>query len=122
MSAVTRNLLVVVAVALLSFTAFGLSAAQSPDGRQRLAILKALKVKGVVGENNKGLLEFRGAPAAQDVVNAENADRQQDYQQIAKSTKVAVADVGKRRAVQLAKDAPAGTWVQQPDGGWDKKK
>jgi len=121
MSVATRNLLAAVAVALLSLTAFGLSAAQGPDGRQRLAILKALKAKGVIGENNKGFLEFRGAPSAEGVVKAENADRQQDYQQIAKRTNTAVATVGQRRAVQLAEDAPAGTWIQKADGSWEKK-
>lgn len=95
--------------------------AETIPTQRRLAIIKALKMKGVVGENNRGLLEFRGTRQAEDVVDQENAERVKTYKKIAKNQKVAWEKVGEQRAAQLAKDAPAGTWLQNPDGQWRRK-
>ncbi|OGV36910.1 MAG: hypothetical protein A2X48_15910 [Lentisphaerae bacterium GWF2_49_21] len=92
------------------------------DSKQRLAIIKGLKIKGIVGENNKGLLEFRTADkSAAAVVDEENAERTKAYSEIAKKTKVEVADVGAQRAAQIAKEESAGVWLQDAEGKWKKK-
>ena len=88
---------------------------------ERLAIIKALKSKGIVGENNAGYLEFKGQEQAQDVVNEENDIRKQAYQKIASDTKVSIEKIGNQRAAQLAAESPAGAWIQSPDGQWKKK-
>ncbi|MGD9281988.1 MAG: DUF1318 domain-containing protein, partial [Desulfobacterales bacterium] len=44
--------------------------------KQRLPVIKELKTKGIVGENNAGYLDFIGAKRENaDVVAAENKDR-----------------------------------------------
>ena len=89
----------------------------------RLPEIKALKDKGLVGENNKGLLEFVGQQKEkQDVVTAENQDRQKVYQAIAKQQGTTAELVGKHRAVQIAAKAQPGTWLQDANGKWYKKK
>ena len=41
--------------------------------KDRLPVINALKAEGIIGENNKGYLEFIGGnKAKEDVVNAEN--------------------------------------------------
>jgi len=88
---------------------------------QRLAIIKALKMEGIVGENNKGLLEFRGPVKAKEIVDEENSIRLKAYKAVAEKNNVSVQDVGAQRAVQLASESPSGTWIQLPDGRWVKK-
>lgn len=92
------------------------------DSKQRLAIIKGLKIKGTVGENNKGLLEFKtGDKSAAAVVNEENAERSKTYADVAKKTGVSAEDVGEQRAVQIAKEESAGVWIQDAKGAWSKK-
>lgn len=90
---------------------------------QRLSDVNAIKNKGVAGENNRGYLEARGAPAPADqqVMQAENADRRQVYAAIAAETGSSADEVGRQRAVQLAGLARPGQWVQGADGSWRKK-
>ena len=87
----------------------------------RLPVIKELKAKGVVGENNKGYLEFVGAPAKENVVQDENNDRKEVYVAIAAKQGVTVDVVGKRRAEQIADKAVPGEWLQNPSGNWYKK-
>ncbi|MBI5307343.1 MAG: YdbL family protein [Planctomycetes bacterium] len=87
----------------------------------RLPAIKELKAKGVVGENNKGYLEFRGAPAKENVVQDENNDRKEVYATIAAKQGVTADVVGKRRAEQIADKAAPGEWLQNPSGNWYKK-
>lgn len=88
----------------------------------RLPDIKELKAKGVVGENNKGYLEFVGAPTKENVVQDENNDRKEAYTAIAAQQGVTVEAVGKRRAEQIADKAVPGEWLQNPSGTWYKKK
>ena len=89
----------------------------------RLPEIKALKAKGLVGENNKGYLEFVGQKKEkQEIVTAENQDRQKVYKAIAKQQETTVELVGKHRAVQIAAKAQPGTWLQDANGKWYKKK
>ena len=74
---------------------------------ERKPILDELKDRGIIGENNKDFVVFRiPFKENRNVVNGENAD---------------VNIVGRRRAVQIAKIAPAGHWLQDEDGRWYRK-
>jgi uncharacterized protein YdbL (DUF1318 family) len=88
----------------------------------RLSVIKALKGKGIVGENNKGYLEFVGKKKEKaDVVTAENKDRKLVYKAIAKQQGTTAAVVGKHRAVQIANKAQLGEWLQDAKGKWYQK-
>ncbi len=87
----------------------------------RIPALTSLKNSGVIGENNKGLLEFRGAAVKAELITAENADRQQVYAIIAQKQGVSPALVGQRRAAQIAGQGVKGQWFQRPDGSWYQK-
>jgi uncharacterized protein len=89
---------------------------------ERLPAIKELKVKGIIGENNKGYLEFIGEKKeGQDVVADENGDRKKVYDAIARREAVSVEIVGQRRALQIAKVAEKGEWLQDAQGKWYKK-
>lgn len=90
---------------------------------RRLPDLAALKDKGAAGENNRGLLEARGAVGAgdQQVIDGENADRRAVYAAIARETGSSAEEVGRKRAAQLAGLARPGHWVQASDGVWRRK-
>jgi uncharacterized protein YdbL (DUF1318 family) len=90
--------------------------------KKRIPLIKELKVKGIVGENNKGYLEFIGAKKeSADVVAAENKDRKTVYSAIAKQQGTTAELVGKRRALQIFKKANRGEWVQDAAGNWSQK-
>ena len=106
------------------FAAGALASAKEIRDRMiaRLPEIKALKAKGIVGENNKGFLEFVGQKKEkQDVVAAENKDRARVYKAIAKQQGTTVELVGKHRAVQIAAKAHRGEWLQDADGKWYQK-
>jgi uncharacterized protein YdbL (DUF1318 family) len=91
--------------------------------KNRLPVIKELKAKGIVGEGNKGYLQFVGGNKAKaDVVAAENKDRKTVYAAIAKQQGTTTERVGKRRALQIAKKANKGEWVQDANGKWLQKK
>ncbi len=101
-------------------------AAQSASVKERMAArvpeINALKDKGIIGENNKGYLEYRtGQRPKEQLVVAENTDREAVYQAIAKSQNASVELVGKRRANMIAESGVTGRWYQAPDGKWYKK-
>src|SRR3954468_7577244 len=69
----------------------------------RLPKIDELKAKGVIGENNRGLLEVRAQDAeAAGVVSAENSDRQAVYAGLAKQTGTSPDQVGRARAKLIA--------------------
>lgn len=93
------------------------------DAKERLAIIKALKLKGIVGENNKGLLEFRSDDRkAEAIVDEENGQRTKVYNATASKNGVSSDVVGAQRAAQIAKEEQSGVWLQDAKGKWDKKK
>ncbi|MGD8991019.1 MAG: YdbL family protein [Desulfobacterales bacterium] len=115
----------ILTVLLIGFFALG-TAAFADDikarMKNRLPVIKQLKSQGIVGENNAGFLQFVGAKkASADVVAAENKDRQTVYQAIAKQQGTTAKLVGKRRALQIAKRAAPGEWVQDAGGNWIQK-
>lgn len=91
--------------------------------KQRLPVIKALKSQGIIGENNRGYLDFIGGnKAKQDVIHDENKDRKAVYTAIAKQQGTTVDVVGKRRAKQIANRAKSGQWIQNESGKWYQKK
>ena len=89
---------------------------------ERLPVIKSLKDQGIVGENNKGYLEFVGQQKDKaDVINAENQDRKLVYSAIAKQQGTTVEVVGKHRAIQIGNKARPGEWLQDAAGKWQKK-
>ena len=91
--------------------------------KNRLPVIKQLKARGIVGEDAKGYLQFVGGNKAKaDVVAAENKDRKTVYSAIAKQQGTTAELVGKRRALQIAKKANPGEWVQDAAGNWIQKK
>jgi uncharacterized protein YdbL (DUF1318 family) len=91
--------------------------------KDRLPTILALKAQGIVGENNKGYLEFIGGKKEKaDIVADENEDRQTVYAAIAKQQGTTVELVGKRRALQISQKADSGDWLQDADGNWYQKK
>ena len=118
-------------LALVALLTLGLTApvAQAQDlgavksrMAQRLPKLDELKAKGLVGENNRGLVEARASDAAADaVISAENGDRETVYAALAKQTGTSADQVGRARAKQLSAASAAGVWVQHEDGTWQKK-
>jgi uncharacterized protein len=90
--------------------------------KDRLPIINELKAKGIVGENNRGFLEFVGGQREKpEVVKAENEDRAVVYAAIAKQQGVSAELVGQRRAAQLRELANPGEWLQNEGGEWVKK-
>ena len=90
--------------------------------KSRLPLIKQLKSQGLVGEDNGGFLQFVGdKKVSADVVAAENKDRQTVYKAIAKQQGTTAELVGKRRALQIAKRAAPGEWVQDAGGQWQQK-
>lgn len=88
----------------------------------RLPVINELKAQGLVGENNRGFLEYRtGDQPKSEVVQAENKDRQAVYQTIAQRQNTTADFVGQTRAAQIAGQEPAGVWIQKDDGAWIKK-
>jgi uncharacterized protein YdbL (DUF1318 family) len=116
-------------IALLSVFILGvlISNAYSADSIKkrmidRLPIIKDLKARGIVGENNLGFLEFIGDQKEKaDVVKAENRDRKSVYDAIAKKQGATAEVVGKHRAAQIAGKARTGQMLQDANGKWYQK-
>jgi len=111
-------------VATLAVNAAGASAEDIKARMiERLPAIKALKDKGLVGENNLGYLEFIGSQKEnQNLIDAENNDRRLVYEAIAKQQNTTIELVGKHRAIQIAEKAQPGDWLQDATGKWYQKK
>ena len=89
---------------------------------KRLPFIVELKSKGIIGENNTGYLQYVQANREnEEVVNAENEDRKKVYAIIAKKEGASIWQVGSRRALQIAKKALKGDWLQDQNGKWYQK-
>ena len=90
---------------------------------QRLSAIDALKDRGGVGENNRGLLEARGALSGDEnrMMAAENSDRSTVYAALAQQTGSSADQVGRARAKQIAQNSKAGVWLQDDGGRWYQK-
>lgn len=90
---------------------------------ERLPIIKELKNRGIVGEDNRGFLRFIGtAEERKDLVAAENQDRKTVYEAIARQQGTTIDVVEKIRARQIAEKAQPGEWLQDEKGNWYQKK
>ncbi len=100
--------------------------------RARVNELNRFKASGVVGENNRALVEIRDLgslplaerAAVQKLVKDENADRQQMFKEIAAATSVDLSQlpqIQETYAETLRQRARRGEWVQMPDGTWKQK-
>lgn len=87
----------------------------------RIPAITSLKDSGVVGENNKGFLEFRAARQSEQLISDENKDRATVYSAIAKNQGAPAELVGKRRAKMIEENGTKGQWFQKDDGSWYKK-
>ena len=87
--------------------------------------IKALLDRKVAGINSKALLEARaGATDDDKILIAEaNARKLKRFNEIAKSSGVALEAVQKRSAKKIAEKIPAqsGVWLQTEDGSWSQK-
>jgi uncharacterized protein len=82
--------------------------------------LDDLRASGAVGERFDGFAVARDSSAA-DVVAGINAKRKKIYGERAASQGVSAEEVGKVYAQKIFQKAPAGTWIQAPDGSWTQK-
>ena len=90
--------------------------------RARQPKINRLKADGIIGENNRGHLEYRGdEEPRKGLIEAENQDRDTVYRAIAQQQNTDSDNVGRRRAAQIADRAPAGTWLQNNQGEWYRK-
>jgi uncharacterized protein len=120
-----KPLLPLLALCLLTLL-LAAAAAGAQDIRERMAerlpAIMALKEKGLVGEDSLGFLRFVGAAREkEELVRAENDDRLQVYQAIARQQNTTADLVGRRRAQQIADIAQPGHWLQGADGAWRQK-
>ncbi len=121
-----RNTIIAIAAVIILGLLITSGYASSQDIKQRmierLPVIAALKAKGLVGEDNRGYLQFIGQKKeSEDVVAAENKDRQMVYEAIAKQQGTTVELVGQHRAIQIADKAQSGEWLQDANGKWYKK-
>jgi uncharacterized protein YdbL (DUF1318 family) len=100
--------------------------------KSRSESIKPLMDKGSIGLNRDGLLVVRTTEGlnlkeraeAQQLVEAENRDREALYAEIAKANnfpKERVADIKRIFAKSWADQARSGWWVQDGQGNWRKK-
>ncbi len=99
----------------------------------RVGDINKYKAAGVIGENNKALLEVRNLDALPDLkaradvqklVRAENADREELFKEMAVAKGVDLSQLPKIReayAGTLRDNARPGDWIQMPDGTWKQK-
>ena len=89
------------------------------------AEVKAMLDRKVAGVTNKAMLEARNGATDDDKIEiAEaNARKLKRFNEIAKSSGVALETVQKRSAKKLAEKIPAGSgiWIQAEDGTWFQK-
>ncbi|MFH1066868.1 MAG: DUF1318 domain-containing protein [bacterium] len=95
--------------------------------RLRMAEIQDLKNNRFVGEGNNGLLSIRKAPDdskwrnyAEKLVNEENADRQEVFEQEAKDTGKPTELVARDFAQKMRSAAFPTEWVQTESGEWKK--
>jgi uncharacterized protein YdbL (DUF1318 family) len=91
--------------------------------KERRSQLMELELKGIVGENQRGLVEVRDVANGMDaqvIVSAENSDRMTIYNSLAAKNGSTLEDVEKLYAKRLQDDAPVGAPIET-DAGWKSK-
>ncbi len=99
----------------------------------RVGDIDRYKASGVLGENNRALLEVRNLEALPDLkaraevqklVRQENADRESLFKEMAAAKGVDLSQIDRIRetyAGTLRDNARKGDWIQGPDGAWKQK-
>jgi uncharacterized protein YdbL (DUF1318 family) len=89
----------------------------------RLPALMELKLAGVVGETNMGLVEARGAVEREQrrLLSDENRDRLAYYKMLSDRLGVPVATVQRKRAEQIRENSPKGVWFESKSGDWQRE-
>lgn len=124
---------------------FGLPRAEATEGFQmsspvitaiqsrevgRLSRIDDFKKQGLIGENNRGLLEVRGEPkplqkkAIEKLISEENADRQQLFKEVIKINGLESGQLGavsSKFMSSFQSKSPAKTWMQDSSGKWNQK-
>lgn len=118
------TLLLVAGIVVLAGGLAAQDAALKERFLQRQPVVDEWKSQGKAGENNVGKLVARVQLGEKEteILNAENADRETVYQDIAARLNITPLEVGRRRALQIAELAAPGTWLQHPEGDWYQKK
>ncbi len=117
-----QTILFILIIILLTLGNNSLAGSLKEKMKARQPQISTLKAKGIIGENNLGYLEYRGQKKPQkELLKAENQDRKTVYIAIARQQNTSTENVGRRRAAQIAKRAPAGTWLQNATGKWYRK-
>lgn len=116
----------VLLIAGLVFLTFSQASAREKEEivqsmKDRLAVVKELKAAGIVGETHNGYLAFVGSAQKADVVAAENQDRKELYEIIAKDEGTSIQVIEKNMGVVKAQRAETGNFFQTADGNWVKK-
>ena len=87
--------------------------------------IKALLDRKAAGINSKALLEARAGATDDDkiLIAESNAKKLKRFNEIAKSSGVALEAVQKRSAKKIAEKIPSGSgvWLQTEDGSWSQK-
>jgi uncharacterized protein YdbL (DUF1318 family) len=100
--------------------------------KQRYPSLQPFFSRGNIGESNAGLVEVRSTEglslqdkgALQNLVAAENRDRESLYAEVAKALNIdpsLVSQVKQKFAESWQRSCSKGWWIQQPDGSWVQK-
>jgi uncharacterized protein YdbL (DUF1318 family) len=96
--------------------------------RARYADLSRLMAQGCVGERADGTVEPRSGVACvsdtRGLLAAENRDRAELFRTIVQQNDMPAADLARVKAGFAKRNrerAPAGTWVQDDAGGWQRK-
>ncbi|MDQ8206103.1 YdbL family protein [Coraliomargarita sp. SDUM461003] len=89
---------------------------------ERLPALMELKLSGLVGETNLGLVEARGSISLEQrrLLSDENQDRLAYYKLISTRLGVSISTVQRKRAEQIRKKSPRGVWIESQSGEWQR--
>jgi uncharacterized protein len=118
-----RLLLIICVVFTVCSTAFAGSLEEIKQNMiDRAPVIKSLKLKGIIGEDNHGYLAFVGSARTQEaLIAAENADRKVVYAYFAQNKNTSLTVVETVQGKRKAGEADAGEFIQNPDGSWHKK-
>ena len=94
--------------------------------KARFSQIKEYRRKGVIGEDNKGLLQIRSAATSEvkRLVREENRDRMTIYQALVRQNNMPPDQlklVQEQFAAVRREKANKGEWIQLPNGNWIRK-
>jgi len=94
--------------------------------KKRFRLINEYKSKGVIGENNKALVQIRGVATSsvQRLVREENKDRMTIYQALVRQNNMPSGQltiVQDQFAAVHREKANRGEWIQLPNNNWIKK-